>query len=48
MRTYTEKLTEIISSNDIQSVMIACMEVPCRGGLEMAAKQALQSSGRFI
>ena len=45
---YTEKLTEIISGNDIQSVTIVRMEVPCCGGLEMAAKQALQNSGKFI
>ena len=45
---YTEKLTEIISSNNIQSVTIVRMEVPCCGGLEMAAKRALQSSGKFI
>ncbi len=45
---YTEKLTEIINSNDIQSVTIIRMEVPCCGGLEMAAKRALQNSGKFI
>ena len=45
---YTEKLTEIISSNDIQSVTIVRMEVPCCGGLETAAKRALQNSGKFI
>ena len=45
---YTEKLTDIIRSNDIQSVTIVRMEVPCCGGLEMAAKQALQNSGKFI
>ena len=45
---YTEKLTEIISSNNIQSVTIVRMEVPCCGGLEMAAKRALQNSGKFI
>ena len=45
---YTEKLTEIISSNDIQSVTIVRMEVSCCGGLEMAATQALQNSGKFI
>ena len=45
---YTEKITEIIRSNDIQSVTIVRMEVPCCGGLEMAAKQALQNSGKFI
>lgn len=45
---YSEKLTEIIANNDIQSVTIVRMEVPCCGGLEMAAKKALQSSGKFI
>ena len=45
---YSEKLTEIIQNNNIQSVTIVRMEVPCCGGLEMAAKKALQSSGKFI
>lgn len=45
---YSEKLTEIIKNNDIQSVTIVRMEVPCCGGLEMAAKKALQESGKFI
>ena len=45
---YSEKLTEILCSNDIQSVTILRMEVPCCGGLEMAAKKALQTSGKFI
>ena len=45
---YREKLTEIIRQNDIQSVTIVRMEVPCCGGLEMAAKKALQESGKFI
>lgn len=45
---YSEKLTEILRSNDIQSVTILRMEVPCCGGLEMAAKKALQASGKFI
>ena len=45
---YSEKLTEIISNNDIQSVTIVRMEVPCCGGLEFAAKKALQESGKFI
>ena len=45
---YSEKLTEIIRQNDIQSVTIVRMEVPCCGGLEMAAKKALQASGKFI
>lgn len=45
---YSEKLTEIITNNNIQSVTIVRMEVPCCGGLEMAAKKALQESGKFI
>lgn len=45
---YSEKLTQIIAGNDIQSVTILRMEVPCCGGLEHAAKQALQNSGKFI
>lgn len=45
---YSEKLTEIIKNNDIQSVTIIRMEVPCCGGLELAAKNALQASGKFL
>ena len=45
---YSEKLTQIIRDNDIASVTIVRMEVPCCGGLEMAAKKALQDSGKFI
>lgn len=45
---YCEKLTEIIRSNDIRSVTIVRMEVPCCGGLETAVKTALQNSGKFI
>ena len=45
---YSEKLTEIIRDNDIKSVTIVRMEVPCCGGLETAAKKALQQSGKFI
>lgn len=45
---YSEKLTQIIQNNDIQSVTIVRMEVPCCGGLELAAKKALQESGKFI
>lgn len=45
---YSEKLTEIIRNNDIKSVTIVRMEVPCCGGIEMAAKKALQESGKFI
>ena len=45
---YSEKLTEIIRENDIKSVTVVRMEVPCCGGLEMAAKKALRQSGKFI
>ena len=45
---YSEKLTQIIQNNNIQSVTIVRMEVPCCGGLESAAKKALQESGKFI
>ena len=45
---YSEKLTEIIRSNDIKSVTVVRMEVPCCGGLEHAAKTALRQSGKFI
>ena len=41
-------VTEIIRENDIKSVTIVRMEVPCCGGLELATKKALQASGKFI
>lgn len=46
--SYVEKLTEIFKNNDIRSIMVARMEVPCCGGLEMAVRQALMNSGRMI
>lgn len=45
---YTEKLTAIIANNNIKSVTVVRMEVPCCGGIENAVKQALQTSGKFI
>ncbi|MDF2821366.1 MAG: hypothetical protein K0R15_1807 [Clostridiales bacterium] len=45
---YSEKLTEIIARNNIESVTIVRMEVPCCGGLEIATKKALQASGKFL
>lgn len=45
---YSEKLAQILENNDIKSVTILRMEVPCCGGLEMAAKKALKESGKFI
>lgn len=45
---YTEKLTQIIASNNIKSLTIVRMEVPCCGGIEFAAVNALRMSGKFI
>ena len=45
---YSEKLTEVIRNNNIKSVSIVRMEVPCCGGIEFAVKKALQESGKFI
>ncbi len=45
---YSDKLQAIIENNNIRSVTIVRMEVPCCGGLENAAKKALQESGKFI
>ena len=45
---YSEKLTEILRCNDIRSLTVVRMEVPCCGGLEHAAKTALQASGKMI
>ena len=45
---YTDKLTEIIRNNNIKSVTIVRMEVPCCGGLQRAAENALRNSGKFI
>ena len=45
---YTDKLTAILQENDIRSLTVVRMEVPCCGGIENAAKQALRRSGKFI
>ncbi|MBR3751463.1 MAG: 4Fe-4S binding protein [Clostridia bacterium] len=45
---HAEKLTEIIKSNNIKSVTVVRMEVPCCGGIEAAVKRALTESGKFI
>lgn len=45
---YADKLTEIMANNDMKSVTIIRMEVPCCGGLENAAKRAIQASGKFF
>ena len=48
MIDYSAKLTEIIRNNNIRSVTVVRMEVPCCGGIEMAVKNALQNSGKFL
>ena len=45
---YTEKLTEILKNNDIKSIKVVRMEVPCCGGIEHAVKTALINSNKFI
>lgn len=45
---YTEKLAGIIASNDVRSLVITRMEVPCCGGLEHMALEALRTSGKHI
>ncbi len=43
--TYTDKITQILSQNDIQSVTIVRMQVPCCGGLQIATELAVKESG---
>ena len=45
---YTDKLTEIFRRNDVRSVTVARMEVPCCGGIQRAAEQAVANSGKHI
>lgn len=45
---YAQKLTAIIAQNNVKSVKVVRMEVPCCGGIENAVKRALQASGKFI
>lgn len=45
---YTDKLSQIIAENNIRSVTVVRMEVPCCGGLQRATENALQNSGKFI
>ena len=45
---YTEKLTAILKQNNIKSVMVARMVVPCCSGIENAVKNALLNSGKMI
>ena len=45
---YSEKLTAILEQNDVKSVTIIRMEVPCCGGIQNAAVAAMKKSGKFI
>ena len=45
---YSIKLTEILKQNNIRSVTVVRMEVPCCGGIEFAVKRALQESGKLL
>ena len=45
---YTEKLTGIVSANDIASVTVARMSVPCCGGIERAVRDAVAASGKAV
>ena len=45
---YAEKLTEILAQNDIHSVQVVRMEVPCCGGIEQAVRRALERCGKEI
>lgn len=45
---YTEKLSAVLSQNRIRSVTVVRMEVPCCGGMERAAAQALRESGKAV
>lgn len=45
---YSEKLAEIIRQNDIATVTVVRMEVPCCGGMEYAVKTAIEASGKDL
>ena len=45
---YSDKLAEIFSQNDIKSLTVARMDVPCCGGMENTVREALRKSGRDI
>ena len=45
---YIQKLTELFSKSDVKSITVLKMEVPCCGGIGMAARQALAASGKQI
>ena len=48
MVNYAEKLTDILAENNIQSVTVVRMQVPCCGGIELAIKRAIEYSGKNL
>ena len=48
MVDYSEKLTQVFAYNDIRSITVARMTVPCCGGLPFAVKKAIEASGKNI
>lgn len=48
MEDYSEKLAAIVKLNDIKSITVARMIVPCCGGIEYAVKRALEASGKEL
>ena len=48
MIDYTDKLTQIIALNNIRSISVVRMEVPCCSGIENAVRRAIEESGKFI
>ncbi len=45
---YAQKLTAILAGSDVRSVTVVRMEVPCCGGIEQAARRAMQASGKAL
>ncbi len=48
LESYVDKLTSIFEKQDINSITLVRMEVPCCGGVEMLIKKAMQQSGKNI
>ena len=46
--SYADRLTEMLRENDVRSLLVARMEVPCCGGMEHAVRQAIAQSGKSI
>ena len=48
LSAYVEKLGRIFAENDLRSVTVVRMEVPCCGGISMAAHRSLEASGKAV